>query len=302
MTANFAFEARCYRLAEPLQPYFTALCAFEYSSDPSDPIEDWLHPEWSQMRFVLGPPAAARIGHGPLEEQWSFVAVGPTSRTLHFRITSGRAWGLGLQPAGWAKFANGPAAAVADKTVNGATHPAFALFEPISRMLAEEEPGLDGFAMRINDYLMDHIDRPSPQEDMIVACHDALRDPDVANVAELGERLGLGTRSLQRLCVRYFGFAPKLLLRRQRFQRSLARFMLGAAGSWSDALDGQYHDQAQFVRDFRAFMGMTPSEYAELPHPVLKTTMAQRMADLGVTPQTDLPTLLRYAGTARQAD
>ena len=41
-------------------------------------------------------------------------------------------------------------------------------------------------------------------------------------------------------------------------------------------------------------MGMTPSEYADTPHPILEKIMAQRMADQGAAPQTDLPTVLRY--------
>ena len=61
-------------------------------------------------------------------------------------------------------------------------------------------------------------------------------------------------------------------------------------------------DQAHFVRDFRAFMGMTPSEYAERPHPIIGRTMAQRMADHGIAPQTDLPTILRYKGDDGGAD
>ena len=50
------------------------------------------------------------------------------------------------------------------------------------------------------------------------------------------------------------------------------------------------------MRDFRSFMGMTPSQYAESPHPVLERIMAQRMADHGAAPETDMPTVLRYAG------
>ena len=110
----------------------------------------------------------------------------------------------------------------------------------------------------------------------------------------------IGERSLERLCGRYFGFPPKLLLRRQRFLRSLAQFMIDPGHTWSEAIDGQYYDQAQFVRDFRSFMGMTPSEYADAPHPILEKIMAQRMADQGAAPQTDLPTVLRY-GTDRDA-
>jgi len=302
MTENFTLDVRYYRLSQALQPYFTALYAFEFDCAPGQVTEDYLHPEWAQMRFTVGSAALARIGPGPLERQWPFVASGPTSRSIHFGITTGRIWGLGLQPAGWAKFIDGSARAVADTTVDGSTHPWFSLFAPIQELVQDDAAERDDIADRINEFLMGHTGRPVRQDDLIVACHEALRDPDIANVGELGERVGLGARSLERLCSRYFGFPPKLLLRRQRFLRSLAQFMLNPKRVWSAALDGQYYDQAQFVKDFRSFMGMTPSEYAEMPHPILETIMAQRMADAGAAPETDLPTILRYGGSQGSTD
>jgi hypothetical protein len=48
------------------------------------------------------------------------------------------------------------------------------------------------------------------------------------------------------------------------------------------------------VRDFRAFMGMTPSEYADMPHPVMDKIMAHRMIDQGAVRPADLPVALHY--------
>ena len=117
----------------------------------------------------------------------------------------------------------------------------------------------------------------------------------MATVGELVARTGLALHSLERLTRRYFGFSPKLLLRRQRFLRSLAHYMLDPSLNWIGAIDGQYHDQAQFVRDFKAFMGLTPRRYAALPHPILNPIMRQRMSDAGALQPTDLPTIARYA-------
>ena len=97
------------------------------------------------------------------------------------------------------------------------------------------------------------------------------------------------------MCKRYFGFTPKKLLQRQRFLRSLAQYMLEPSLTWSDALDDQYYDQPQFVRDFRSFMGMSPRAYADLPHPILNPIMRQRMVDQGAADPLDLPTIARYS-------
>ena len=55
-------------------------------------------------------------------------------------------------------------------------------------------------------------------------------------------------------------------------------------------MDGEYHDQAQFTREFSEFMTMTPSKYAALEHPILASFMEARARIWGSPAQTlDLP-------------
>ncbi len=296
---DYSIDVKFYRLSPAIEDYFTALYAFTFDCAPDVVIEDYLHPEWTAMRFCNGPPPLGCVGLGPLVQQPPFVATGPTSGALHFGLRGSKIWGLGLQPLGWAKFACGEAADVADGIVDGMQHVAFEKFRAILAIVCEEGLAPDEIAARIDAHLSGLAGRVSRSEAEVLACQNALRDPDVATVTQLADRLGLGARALERLCRRYFGFPPKLLLRRQRFLRSLARYMLVPKGSWSTALDGQYYDQAQFVKEFHAFMQMTPTDYAEMEHPVLGRIMAQRMADQGAAPETDLPTILRYASHPR---
>ncbi|MGN6499748.1 MAG: helix-turn-helix domain-containing protein [Tsuneonella sp.] len=293
MTDAPRISVRFFRLSEPLQPYFTALYLTVIEAGDGL-VTDYLHPEWAAMRFTEGPPPIASIGPGELTPQWPFVAGGPTSLATHFGVRSSRVWGLGLQPAGWAKFAEGEAAALANRTVDGSTHPAFAVFAPILPLLLGCKGDDDDKAALIDAHLLRHTAREVPRESEIAACQAALRDPEIGDVAALQERLGQSAKALERFCRRFFGFTPKVLLRRQRFLRSLAQYMLDPSLSWIAALDEQYHDQAQFVREFRAFMGLSPSEYAAMPHPIIAPIMRQRMADQGVAESTDLPTIARY--------
>ena len=293
MTVAPRISVRFFRLSEPLEPYFTALYLTEIEAGEAL-VDDYLHPEWAAMRFTEGPPPIASVGPGEMVPQWPFVAGGRTSKSIHFGVRTSRVWGLGLQPAGWAKFAQGDAAALANRTVDGSTDPCFALFAGILPKIEACDGTIDDKAALIDAHLMRHADRPVPRENEILACQAALRDPQMGEVAALQEKLGISVKALERLCRRYFGFTPKVLLRRQRFLRSLAQFMLDPSLSWIGALDGQYHDQAQFVREFRAFMGLNPSEYARLPHPILEPIMRQRMVDQGAAVPLDLPTIARY--------
>ena len=295
MSGKSAISVRFYRMSPPLQRYFTAIYTTTIACDDGVLVEDYLHPEWAALRFTEGPAPLASVGPGPLKPQWPFVANGPTSKAIHFGVTRSRVWGLGLQPAGWAKFVGTPADELADTTVDGSTHRAFRRFAPLLDRMLDANGDAEEIALRIDDFFLAMIDRPAANEEQILACQEALRDPQTAGVAEFGERIGMTQRSLERFCRRHFGFPPKLLLRRQRFLRSLAQFMLDPSLSWIAAMDGQYHDQAQFVRDFKAFMGLTPRQYAAMPHPILEPIMQQRMADQGAAPpRIDLPTIVRY--------
>jgi AraC-like DNA-binding protein len=78
-----------------------------------------------------------------------------------------------------------------------------------------------------------------------------------------------------------FGFAPKLLLLRQRFLRTLHVLRTRLDEPWAKLLDAAYSDQSHFVRDFHRFMGMSPTAYFKRPHPVLDPAALLRMREIG---------------------
>jgi methylphosphotriester-DNA--protein-cysteine methyltransferase len=136
--------------------------------------------------------------------------------------------------------------------------------------------------------------RPNRDEPRIARVHAALVSGEHAAVHDLAEACGISVRTLERISTRYFGFSPKLLMRRQRFMRSLTTFMLQRGLHWTEAMDAHYHDQAQFTREFHEFMTMNPSEYAALDHPILTSFMEARARVWGSAAQTlDPPPPLR---------
>ena len=109
MSSDSTITVHFFQPSSALQPYFTAFYLTEIDAAPGALVDDYLHPEWAAMRFTEGPPPTASVGPGPLVPQWPFVANGPTSKAIHFGCGKSRIWGLGLQPAGWAKFKIGRA-------------------------------------------------------------------------------------------------------------------------------------------------------------------------------------------------
>ena len=265
--------------AGPLQPYIST-----YSQtvvDQSAPmVVDQVYPEWPNIRMTIGGDMAACTGPGPLQPCNPICAIGPTSHSTHFSLAPGRYWTISLLPLGWARLVRKPAWQFADRweiIEAGSPFAGFAALLDCNRdnLSFSEARGL------IDEHLLGLLVRPARREAMIATAHAVLLDPEVTSVGLFAERTGLGVRALERLCLSAFGFSPQLLLRRQRFLRSLAQYMLDPSLAWIDTLDNQYVDQAHFIRDFRRFMDTTPRAYAAAPHPVLWAAAQARTAIAG---------------------
>jgi AraC-like DNA-binding protein len=278
-------SARFYRPSPALAGYFTTFYQSEVTVPNGGRVTDHLHPEWGGLRFMVGDLPESQIGQAPPISGRSFLAQGPTSTSVRFTVGPLRMWGLGLLPLGWAKFVGVPAVELADTMVDGREHPAFADFVPLADTLFGETPDPAAELTRLEAHFLARLDRRVPDEARIVAAHEALIDPDVSSVAEMAERARIAPYTLERICRRAFGFPPQLLLRRQRFMRSIAQFMLDPSLKWIGALDDHYHDQAQFVREFHRFMGMGPREYSSRPHPILGAIMRARHESAGAAVQ-----------------
>jgi len=271
---------RFFPVSEALRRYCSIIYLTEVEAPPGVRVEDYLHPEWANLRFIEGEPSLAAVGDAEPVPAPRFVVTGPTSKATYFAAGTMRVWGIGILPAGWAKFFALPAADFADRFVDGAVHPAFAACAPLAAKLRQAND-VEAAARMIDDHVAELLAGAPRDDPAILAAHTALVEDELTSVAELAEKLGMSERSVERLSRRAFGFPPKLLLRRQRFLRSLARFMLDPSMSWIATLDYQYYDQAQFTRDFRRFMGMSPRAYAARPKPILGAAALARAAAAG---------------------
>ena len=284
-TGKYKVRSHFYAPPEQFAGCFTSFYHLDLEVEKGGTVTDYLQPEWASIRFFSGAtPWAAIPGQKPIIGTRIGV-TGPTTLPTQFRLGTSRVWGIGFLPLGWARYLDGEAAEYANRTFDGAKHPSFAKFTPLSEVLCDPSvPTAQQFDAIVE--AMENLARPCRVEETIVRIHRALVDEDLSSVAEFAERSSMSMRSLERLCRRYFGFTPKLLMRRQRFMRSLSAFMLHRGSKWSDVMDDHYHDQAQFSREFRQFMTMNPSEYAALPHPFLDSFIEARTRMRGSPAQT----------------
>lgn len=278
-------RARFFAPPESLAGCFTSFYLLEVDLEDGDFVDDCLHPEWGNLRFFFGKLPETARRDGTVLKDTPFSGTGPSSCPVYFRLPSTRMWGIGLLPLGWAKFMDVPASSLADTVNDGMTHPAFLDFIPLYHALREAEPDEDAQAAIIAEFFLAR-DRKLRSERQIAAVHAALVDPVVHGSGELASRAHITQRTLERLCARYFGFAPQHLIRRQRMMRTLSAFMLERRTNWSQVIDLHYADHAHFTHDFHAFMQMSPRQYAAIDHPILSAFMAERARVMGSPVQT----------------
>jgi AraC-like DNA-binding protein len=281
-----------YRLAvdfRQLPPEFEGCFTSFYSltvdvDDPGATLADYLQPEWANVRFFSNGGPLAAIGATKVRGT-CFVATGPSALPCRFEIGQTRMWGLGFLPLGWARFFGANASDCANLVCDGATHPTFAHFAELTETLCATELSVEAQVDTIIAFLSRKM-RPTRDDARIRRMHVELVSGEHASVHDLADACAMSIRTLERMSMRYFGFTPKLLMRRQRFMRSLTTFMLHRGSRWTEAMDDHYHDQAQFTREFHEFMTMNPSEYAALDHPILTSFMEARARIWGSAAQT----------------
>lgn len=274
MADESPIDVRFFTAPADLAPCFTTIYHMTVDLPPGERMVDMLLPEWANMRFfsntVAGPDSATLRSAGAHR----FQATGPSAEPTGFEIGRSRVWGIGLSSLGWARYVGAEAADYVNMVFDGEAEEAFADLTTLCETLCRVDSDLDRQFESAIAQLREAA--PSPQDaDRIIAVQNAMADPYLTHVEDFAGRLGLSKRTLERLCKRHFGFSPRVLLRRQRLVRTLGAF-LTEPGSWTSVIDRHYHDQAHFVHEFKSFMGMSPSEYAALPHPVLGAFAAER--------------------------
>ncbi|MEL7445867.1 MAG: helix-turn-helix domain-containing protein [Pseudomonadota bacterium] len=282
--AGFDVSSRFYSPPAEFDGCFTTFYHLTLAGEDGAVLHDYLQPEWANIRFFAGSKPSSWIGDHHTS-QAAFTATGPSSLPCRFELGPSRMWGIGFLPLGWARLFDAEARDLANVVCDGTRHPAFEQFAHLTEVLCDEDASEQQQQDAIIECMRDLM-RPCRDEPKIMRVHEALVDDSLSTVGELADSAGMSIRTLERVCRRYFGFTPKLLMRRQRFMRSLTAFVLQPDKRWTEAMDDHYHDQAQFTREFHEFMTMNPSEYAALEHPILTSFMEERARVWGSAAQT----------------
>lgn len=253
LDAEMIPSVKVFRPAHEIARYVT----FYYIVDAPGPLTDFLYPEWGNVRFGLsGEWRVDMPGYYPPDAQ-SEVLYGPTDRCGSVTASGGRMAGFGLTALGWHRIIGNDASEFANRVV-----PLGDRLGVAADVLRRELAGLGDadLVARLETLIQAQIAARGPDDALIVAADRVLRERP-ATVPDFAALLGIAPRTLHRLCRRCFGFAPKRVLRRERFLETLGEVRSAVGRSLGGALASDYVDEPHFYRDFHDFMGMSPRAY-----------------------------------------
>lgn len=174
----------------------------------------------------------------------------------------GGVFAVKFRPGGFYPFVGVPVSRFSDRTV------------PLHEVFGAEGDDLD-LAVLAESADLDRINvvegflrarRTDPDENVTLVTeivYAVAKEREILKVEDLVERYGLNKRALQRLFAKYLGVSPKWVIQRYRLHEAAEQLATCAPVNQAAlALSLGYSDQAHFVRDFKAMVGVSPAAYA----------------------------------------
>ncbi len=96
------------------------------------------------------------------------------------------------------------------------------------------------------------------------AVNKIIKSPSQISIEQISNKVGYSQKHLIKLFKDNVGLTPKGFLKIIRFQKAIAEIAEAKSPDWTGiAFDSGYYDQAHFINDFKAFSGLTPSQYLQ---------------------------------------
>ncbi|GAA3404199.1 DUF6597 domain-containing transcriptional factor [Paenibacillus hodogayensis] len=132
-----------------------------------------------------------------------------------------------------------------------------------------ELPTFEQMFHRLHDRLLQLAVKPLDRHPAVQYAieHVSKKNAQTDHVQHIVDQIGISHRRFIELFQRETGYTPKRYSRIRRFQEVLReRNERQKMTDWSAiALDCGYYDQSHFIKDFRAFSGLSPTDYVTIP-------------------------------------
>lgn len=244
-------------------------------------FEDVERADFAQFRFMLRGQGEYRFADGHVQTAPAIQIVGPTTGPTQVSVEGPvHMFGVGLMPASWGSLLDFEASLLVNRVID-----ATELFGPRLRKVAD--------ALRATTTLDEKVaignalarelmgSSNSTAFDFTRIVDDWLASSSSPAIDDLTRATGLSRRQVERRCNACYGSPPKLLARKYRALK--AAIALAKGGDAENLQADGFYDQSHFIREIKAFTGVTPSRLVD-DLPTLATLTLKRSQFTGLSP------------------
>ena len=264
---------RYFSPAPALRPYLSSYYWFE-SNLPA--FSDLMRAELPQIRLVTLGTAKNHYSTGVVREAAAAQLQGPTSGPVRF-VADGplHLFGVGLLPQGWAALIGVSADRLADDVADLAAVAGPTVDDVLGAMACAVD---DAARVAAADrFFLGLLARAHATPLWFTRLTDNwLTESANPDVDTLVEASGMSARSVERMAKRIYGASPKLLARKYRALGAAVQIGNGEIRGWADTIAYNFYDQAHFCREFKQFVGLTPTRFHAEAAPLTKITIARK--------------------------
>jgi AraC-like DNA-binding protein len=239
-----------------LAEYISAFYLFECDEGGLEDIE---RADIAQFRIILDGEAQCGFPDGSLIDYPRIALFGPrlTATTVKARSDKMmRLFGCGILPAGWTLSVRKPAHECANK-IFPATDVLSGDFDGYAKALGKAKSFEEMVEISVANCRAVYAGLESAPLWFIRAVDKWLESSISPDIADLEAATGLSRRQIERQCKQTYGAPPKFLVRKYRALRT-ANAIANGNEDWQNFVDEAYYDQPHFIREIKAFTGMTP--------------------------------------------
>lgn len=244
-----------------LAPFVTQIYFFRCDEKS---VQDYIPAALGHLMFLLKGTGTLRFQDGHIDVVQKAAVLGPGLGAAEFSFDGPlHDLGFALSPLGFVALTGKPANQYVDRAVTASE-----LFGPdidklTERFIAGYAEGTMRLAQILDEvakFLLGRL-RPVPQSHVVLirTVIDWLSSDILPNVDQLYAHLDMSRSTAARLITKYFGSAPKALMRKYRALRA-ATMMTDphTTPELRSKVESVFYDQPHMIREIRQFAGRTP--------------------------------------------
>ncbi len=205
------------------------------------------------------------------KEHWAKV-IGQITGPLHVKASGkGRSFGIWFRPDGFAMFCNVPVKELTDRSIPLDTLMGSAFVDFVENNLVRGD--IPNLIEGLNVFFEKRLSHPQHAKKAYIASMVLRRieslDQNI-DLKTLASEYQVSPRYIQKIFMERIGLRPMQYQRILRFQRALDLLRNPPQhGTLTNiAYRSGYFDQSHFIREFKGFTGLLPSEYKVGNHPI----------------------------------